>query len=283
VLFLVYGVLILLENRFAPVALSAVLLLAGQGAAGAQEARDPLGWIRGDWYLTVGAAGFAAPSYEGAKDFLFSASPMISLSKAGVTSRFSSRNDNISFALFDAGSFSAGPTGQFIFKRDGDTDSDLKGLAPIPFGGELGAFAQFYPTDWLRVRAELRQGIVSYDGTVADVAADAFHDVTPTVRVSGGPRFSAASSGYFEAYYGVNAKESAASGLSEYSPGGGVKSVGVGGAINWQTTEKVATSVFSEYSRLMGPAADSSLVKERGSPNQLMLGVSATYRFDFTL
>ena len=32
-----------------------------------------------------------------------------------------------------------------------------------------------------------------------------------------------------------------------------------------------------------GPAADSSLVKQRGSVNQLMFGLSATYRFDFTL
>jgi MipA family protein len=34
---------------------------------------------------------------------------------------------------------------------------------------------------------------------------------------------------------------------------------------------------------LLGPAADSSLVEERGSENQFKVGVSATYRFDFTL
>jgi outer membrane scaffolding protein for murein synthesis (MipA/OmpV family) len=41
--------------------------------------------------------------------------------------------------------------------------------------------------------------------------------------------------------------------------------------------------VFSEYTRLLGPAADSSLVEERGSPNQFTFGVSAAYRFDFTM
>jgi len=35
--------------------------------------------------------------------------------------------------------------------------------------------------------------------------------------------------------------------------------------------------------RLMGPAADSSLVKERGDRNQWMFGVSTTYRFNFTM
>ncbi len=33
----------------------------------------------------------------------------------------------------------------------------------------------------------------------------------------------------------------------------------------------------------MGPVADSSLVKERGSANQAAVGVQATYRFDFAL
>ena len=37
-----------------------------------------------------------------------------------------------------------------------------------------------------------------------------------------------------------------------------------------------------EYARLLGPAADSSLVKERGSPDQFTVGVSASYRFDST-
>ena len=58
---------------------------------------------------------------------------------------------------------------------------------------------------------------------------------------------------------------------------------GVGGAIDWKTTDKLTTSIFAEYARLTGPAADSSLVEERGSPNQYLFGVSATYRFDFHL
>ena len=74
-----------------------------------------------------------------------------------------------------------------------------------------------------------------------------------------------------------------ASGLSEYDPDGGIGSVGVGGAIDWKTTDQFTTSLFGEYQRLVGPAADSSLVQERGSVNQFTFGVSASYRFDFTM
>jgi outer membrane protein len=81
----------------------------------------------------------------------------------------------------------------------------------------------------------------------------------------------------------VDAVESAASGLSQYNPGSGFKSVGAGGAITWQATDALETSLFAEYARLTGPAADSSLVQERGSRNQFTVGTSAVYRFDFSL
>lgn len=259
------------------------VLMLGATAANAQEGGGLFNWIHGDWYLTVGAAGMVAPKFEGSEDRIFSAVPMISLGKVGPEARFVSRNDNISLSLYDGGAVRAGLTGKFILGRDGDDADELKGLSEVKLGGEAGVFAEVYPTDWLRVRGEVRHGIRSHDGVVADLAADAFVDVTERVRVSGGPRLSVASGGYFDSYYGVNADESADTGLSEYDPGGGIKSVGLGGAVTWKTTDQLTTSLFGEYSRLQGPAADSSLVKEKGSANQLMLGVSATYRFDFKL
>ena len=103
------------------------------------------------------------------------------------------------------------------------------------------------------------------------------------MRVSAGPRLSAATSDYFDAYYGVSSSEAAKSGYSKYTPSGGLNAVGAGAAITWQATEKLETSAFAEYKRLMGPAADSSIVREGGSRNQFMVGISAMYRFDFTL
>ena len=266
--------------RVLPVVLAAFML----GAPGAAEAGEgALGWLSGDWYLTVGATGMVAPDFEGSKNYLLSASPIISLGKAGPAARFTSRNDNISLALIDDGGLRAGLTGKFLFSRDGGDADELKGLDPVRWGGEAGGFFEFYPLDWLRARAELRHGIRAHNGFVADIAADAFYDVTPDVRISGGPRVSFASSDYFDTYYGVNAEEAVASGLSEYHPGGGVKSAGLGGAVTWKVTEPMTASLFGEYSRLMGPAADSSLVKERGDRNQFTIGVSTTYRFDFSM
>lgn len=259
---------------------ASLLIVALPGTASANGLFD---WIHGDWKLIVGGTAMMAPDFEGSKDLMFRALPIISLGKAGPEARFTSRNDNISVSLFDNGAVRAGATGKIVFERDDDDSDELEGLDPVRWGVELGGFAEFYPTDWMRVRGEVRHGIRSYSGIVADVAVDAFVDVTNTVRVSAGPRISFASADYFDAYYGVDAEESVASGLSEYDPGGGLKSIGIGGAYDWKTTEKLTTSFFAEYERLMGPAADSSLVEEKGSPNQFTFGVSASYRFDFTM
>lgn len=262
-------------------AVLAIVMLATPGVAAAGE--GTFGWLSGDWYLTIGATGMVAPNFEGGKKYLLSGSPIISLGKAGPEARFTSRNDNISLALVDDGSIRAGLTGKFLFSRDDGDADELRGLDPVRWGGEVGGFFEFYPTDWIRARAELRHGIRAHNGFVADIAADAFYDVTPTIRISGGPRVSFASSKYFDAYYGVDTQEAVASGLSEYRPGGGLKSTGLGGAITWKVTEPMTASLFGEYSRLMGPAADSSLVRERGDRNQFTVGVSTTYRFDFTM
>lgn len=255
-------------------------LASGPAAA---FAGDGDAWWSGDWYLKVGAAGFVAPRYEGAKSYLLQVQPLISLGKAGQTVRFSSRNDNPSFAFFDNGPIRAGVVGKLVMPRNANDSADLKGLDPVKLGVELGGFVEAYPTDWVRVRAEVRQGIRSHDGVVADLSADAFTDLTPTVRLSAGPRLSLASNGYMDAYYKVDGREAIRSGLAKYNPNGGLQSAGIGGAITWQATEKIEASAFTEYKRLLGDVAESSLVRERGAKNQFLIGLSSTYRFDFTL
>ncbi|UWU21819.1 MipA/OmpV family protein [Rhizobium sp. CB3060] len=252
-------------------------------SAGAASAGDGQHFWSGDWYLSVGAAGFTAPKFEGSKHNKLQWAPLISVGKQGPGPRFSSRNDNPSFAFIDNDGIRAGIVGKFVPSRDSSDGHELKGLKKVKWGAEVGGFVEAYPTDWLRARVEVRQGIRAHSGVVADAAIDAFTDITPELRLSGGPRMTLASPDYFDTYYGVNAKQSAASGLSRYNPGGGVKSVGAGGALTWKASQNWTTSAFVEYSRLTGPAADSSLVRERGDRNQLLVGVSASYKFNFTL
>jgi MipA family protein len=246
-----------------------------------QPARER--FYSGDWSLTIGAAGIYMPEFDGASEYHFVGQPLISLGRQGTERRFTSRNDNISIGLIDTGSFRAGPTGKIIFGRDSGDFGDIRGLDDVDFGAELGVFAEFYPLDWMRMRGEVRRGIASHDGFVGDVAVDAFAYLTPRLRISGGPRLTYGTDDYFDAYYGVNTAESIASGLSTYSPDSGIASYGLGGALTFKATDHIDTSLFGEWRRLDGPAEDSSIVQERGDRDQFTVGVSATYRFDFSL
>lgn len=237
----------------------------------------------GDWSLTLGGSVAHGPEFDGAKGRKLLFEPIISLGRQGQTTRFSSRNDSAGFGLFETENVKAGIAGKLITGRRAEDSDDLKGLHDVEIGVEAGAFAEVYPTENIRARAEVRQGIRSHDGQVVDLAVDAFADITPDVRISAGPRATWASKGYGKVYYGVNAAESAASGLDPYTPGSGWQSVGAGGAITWKATENVDTSLFAEYRRMVGVAADSSLVRQKGSEDQVTIGVSATYRFDFSL
>ncbi len=237
----------------------------------------------GDWSLTLGGSVAHGPEFDGASGRKLLFSPIISLGRQGQATRFSSRNDSAGFSLLETDAFRAGIAGKLVTGRREEDSDDLKGLHEVDLGVEAGAFAELYPTDNIRARAELRQGIRSHDGQVVDLAVDAFADITPDIRISAGPRATWASKGYGKAYYGVDAAESAASGLDPYAPGSGWQSVGAGGAITWKATDTIDTSLFAEYRRMVGVAADSSLVRQKGSEDQVTIGLSATYRFDFSL
>jgi outer membrane scaffolding protein for murein synthesis (MipA/OmpV family) len=263
--------------------LLATLMAVAIAQSGARAADLFASLLSGEWSLTLGAAGFVAPDYEGSDQYQLMAAPIISLGRKGSLTRFSSRNDSASFAILDTGTFRIGPAGRILLPRNDGDSADLRGLRDVPWGIEAGLFMDVYPTDWLRLRAEVRHGIHAHHGVVADAWADAFTNLTPTLRLSGGPRLSLATQDYFETYFGVTPAESLASGLAVYAPDGGFRSAGLGAALTWQTTDTISTSVFAEYRRLLGPAAQSSLVEERGTPNQFLFGISASHRFDFAM
>ncbi|MBS9475686.1 MipA/OmpV family protein [Ancylobacter radicis] len=239
-----------------------------------------------EWTLTLGGYAMVQPDYPGSDDYEFGFKPIISISRADKLSRWRSFNDNASIALYDTGVIEAGITGKIDWKRDTDDSDDLRGLNDVDYAYEVGGYAQWYPVDWLRLRADLRYGFGGFEGAVADFAVDAiyFTEFWGGMAISAGPRMTLASSGYIDAYYGITPEESAAAmalgnNLSAYEAGGGIYSVGVGGQILKRFTPNILGSVFAEYKYLLDDAADSPLVVQNGDRNQFQAGVSLSYTF----
>jgi outer membrane protein len=234
----------------------------------------------GLWTVTIGANGGAQPDFEGARRYMFTASPIFSINRAGATDRFLSPRDGASFALFDYGGFRAGPVGKLKPARTAANYSELNGLGDVKLAVELGGFAEYFPVDWFRARVEVRRGFGGHEGVVADFSADAIVPVVERFTLSGGPRFTLESSNATAPYFSVTAAQALASGLPVFNAQGGAHSVGAGTQLRYQVTPQWEAHSFVEYGRLLGDAAASPLVTLRGSPNQVSAGLGASYSFD---
>ncbi len=263
--------------------LAAILAVLALGAAKAADSTAGATWARGsssDWTVTIGAEGRVLPSYEGSDSYTVVPIPQFDIRSAGTPPHFHGPRDGFGFAVFDTGTFLFGPTFKLRLPRRESDNSNLRGLGDVDWALEAGAFAEYWPVSWLRMRAELRQGFNGHHGLVSDLMADVVAPVTPQLTLSGGPRLTLASTAATAPYFSVTPEQSAASGLPVYDAGGGLRSFGAGVQALYQWSPQWATYAFFEYKRLTGDAANSPIVTERGSPDQLQAGVGVTYSFD---
>lgn len=233
-----------------------------------------------DWIISLGAQGRLIPTYPGSNSYMLQPYPLIDFHRAGTRAKFSAPRDGLSVGLFESGSFRAGITGLLRTPRRESNDSDLIGLGNVDWTVELGGFAEFWPLDWLRVRGELRQGIGGHEGLVADLTSDVVVPLSPQWTFSAGPRLSLATDQALDPYFSITPAQSAASGLPVYTASGGVYSYGAGAQLRYQFAPRWATIFYAEYQRLADGAADSPLVVQRGSADQLVIGLGASYDFE---
>ena len=236
--------------------------------------------LSGLWTVTIGANSNVQPDFEGARQDRLSALPIFSIHRPGSAAGFVSPRDGASFALFDWGGFRAGPVGKVRAGRTASTDTGLNGLGDVGFAVELGGFAEYFPVDWFRTRVEVRRGFGGHDGIVSDLSADVILPIVQRVTWSGGPRFTWEDAHATAPYFGINAEQAAASGLPAFDARGGSHSAGAGTQVRFQVDPHWEVHSYVEYDRLLGSAAASPLVTLRGSPDQVRVGLGASYSFD---
>lgn len=149
---------------------------------------------------------------------------------------FASVPEGIGYTLVLDGGLKAGPLVKFRFGRDesdgGSTfrvsgkTRDLVGLGDIDPALEWGGFAKYATGDFAG-RVELRRGTGGHTGWVMDLSAD-YRQRVGGVFYALGSRLTLASRDFVQTYYGVNAGQSAASGLPVFGADGGLVSAGVG-------------------------------------------------------
>ncbi len=243
------------------------------------------------WIVTVGIEGRILPAWPGASDnkFGLTALPLVGIRKAGTPPGFSGPRDSFSFSIIDIGPFKLGPAIALVGDRNARNYKELYGLGSVGYVAQIGAFAEYWAVPWLRLRGEVRQGVGGETGVTGNAFLDAVVPVDQWV-FSGGPRLTMQSTAATSPYFSITEAQSAATAalasttglapLPAYNAEGGFYSYGAGAQVLYRFDPQWEAHTFIEYERLTGSAADSPLVTQRGSPNQLTYGLGATYSFD---
>ena len=239
-------------------------------------------FLQGEYTLALGARGFLEPVFVGAKKNQPAFLPIISFNKKGTVDTFSSPHDSFNAAIVETLFFRAGPVLGFQLARNQRDDKALSGLNKVGVALEPGFFAEIFPAEYTRLRAEFRQGVTGHFGQILDFSADTYAHFLDKWLVAVGPRLSLTSSRALKPYFDINPTQSFKSGLPIYTSKSGLRSVGFGSVMKYTWTSKLETELFGEYERLIGSTAKSSLVSIRGSKNQFSAGLGVSYKFDFT-
>jgi MipA family protein len=263
---------------------TALLIFAWSPLARAADAPPSAGDTKPAlWIVTVGGYGTFEPKSDGSSSYHPAGRPIFNFRRSDAREWLSLPNDSFDFELVETDQFRAGPvaTGHLTRARP-VLDRGTKNFGNFDVSLEAGAFAEYWPVQWLRTRVEVRAAALGGSGTVGDVSADLVWKPTSALTVNAGPRMTVADGAYLDTYYGVNAQQAAKLGVAAYSAEdtkAGVKSVGIGTGFKYKFAPQWTGLGFVEYQRLSGAAAASPLVDKLGSPNQLSFGLGLSYDF----
>lgn len=239
-----------------------------------------------DWNVSVGLAPVYSPVFEGSDDYALSVFP--DLRVRYKDDFFASVPEGMGYNIINEDGIKAGPLVKIRFGRSEEDGGSpflvtgesraLRGLGDVSTAGEAGGFFQ-YTAHSLSLRTELRQGFGGHTGWLWDNSLN-YNGNSGPVRYSFGPRLSFAGQDYVNTYFGIDANQSARSGLGTYRNDGGLASYGFGASAMIPVSDTISVTAFTGYTRLADNLADSPLVRSRGSANQFTLGLGVGYRFN---
>ena len=253
----------------------AAIVLASAPAAAAEASALSPGWL-----VDVQLGPAVAPAYPGARRERLLPAVGFDLRRVGEARRFSAPDDSFGAPILQTGAFRAGPVGNLVAPRLRGY-GELAGLKAVRLGVELGAFAEYFIGDRLRLRAEARQGVHGHKGFVVTLGADVIQPVG-AFALSVGPRLNFGSARYAQSYFGISPQEAALNGrLTPFAAHGGLVSAGLMSTARYDSGSWNAT-VYGGAQRLTGAAAASPIPRLVGARNQYTAGLLLGHTFDLS-
>lgn len=264
----------------AAAALLALPQLTLSWAATAQQ--QPAQPQKKDWDIRLGAGALFQPDYEGSDDYEISPMPFLMVNYRDLVFLRGPMLGANAFTLQgprDGDKLQIGPLLRYQTGRDQDDNDALRGLGDIDAGAELGAFITYRVGAWSTGLTVFRDISDAHDGLTAKVSGGYMHTFTPKLRLRSELSATWADDNYTQTFFGITAAQAQRSGLRQYTAESGVKDVGLSLDLDYSLTEHWGITGRLGYKRLLGDAADSPLVEDKGSADQFSTGLILSYRF----
>lgn len=263
------------------------LCAAGAGLASAAAQPETEGPPAGDIPRNFISGGVAtAPDYAGSDDYRLLPFGAARLELGDVV--LQTEGPGLSATVFERGPVSAGPFARYYGGRDDDVeDAAVAALPEVDGSAVVGGFidvtlaeAALLPRD--RVSLGARAGLDAagtFSGPVWTGSLDYGAALSRKTFLAASLSVSGFSGDYAETHFSIDPAGAAASGLDPFEAEGGVRDVGLTVIFDYGITQYWSVTAAGGYSRLLGDFADSPIVSERGSADQLFAGVGIGRRF----
>lgn len=231
-----------------------------------------------DTQVAAGLGIGAAPDYEGSEDYQAVPIPYLSVGWSNHMS-INWLGNKAKFNLIPSAFWRGGVIGEYIAKR-GDVENDrVDDLQNVDAALMLGGFFGFQYNHWSASIEAMQDMADGNDGAIIRLNGGYTIPLDQTWTLSLGAFTTWADDDYMEAYFEIDAADSARSGLKQYDADADFKDVGLNAMMTYKPWEHWGFMGLLSYKRLLGDAADSPVVDDEGDENQYTAGVLLFYRF----
>lgn len=190
-------------------------------------------------------------------------------------------DDGLTWSALDTHGFTVGPYINYLPGRT--ANGSLRGLRNVSDMAEVGGFIQYAPADFWRVYAQMGQAVGGgrdQSGVLGKVGGELGYPLGGGIIGSTGLLAHFADARQTQTFFGVDDKESAASGIRAYNASAGFQNLTLTQSFEFPLANNWSLLTSASWVHLVGSAANSTIVKDTGDVNQGQVQTAISYKFD---
>jgi len=190
-------------------------------------------------------------------------------------------DDGLTWSALNTNGFTAGPYINYLQGRT--ANGSLRGLRNVSDMAEIGGFVQYAPVDFWRVYAQVGQAVGGghdQSGVLGKLGGELGYPLGSGIIGSTGLMAHFADARQTQTYFGVDANESAASGIRAYNASAGFQIMTLTQSFEFPLASHWSLLTSASWVHLVGSAANSTIVKATGDVNQGQVQTAISYKFD---